>query len=338
MALDLNLDGLEQLSSEGVGADIAAAAGRNGKVGGPHRSRNRIDTPIGPYLPRMIAGKLDVDFVAAELAAGRNVQLIGEPGSGKTALAEAVAVTLGRTCHTAVCGAGADASTCLGRYAARPGGEFVWLDGPVTRAVKGGGIAVVDEIGQMEHGEQMRLVELLDSRRRITLDEHEGEVLLAVTGERPTPAQAAHAEAMRAAGVDAQVGEGGFGFLISYNPDLVDIPGLAEPIMDRCATVIEVETSYETALALGVNPNLVSAAKALSERRKGGQTDWAPSMRTMLQHRDMEADHGTGIANQNLITRCAADRAGGLDSLDTVIEVLRAEMEADLIEPLVLRD
>ena len=336
--MKLDLDGLEQLSCEGVGADISAAANHNGTFGGHDRRRNQIDTPVGPYLPRMIAGRLDVDFVAAELAVGRNVQLVGEPGSGKTALAEAVAVTIGRPCHTAVCGAGADASTCLGRYAARPGGEFVWLDGPVTKAVKTGGIAVVDEIGQMEHGEQMRLVELLDSRRRITLDEHEGEVLLAVTSERPSGAQTAHATAMRAAGVDVEIGQGGFGFLVSYNPDLVDIPGLAEPIMDRCATVIEVETSYETALALGVNENLVNAAQALAQRRKDGQCDWAPSMRTMLQHRDMEADHGTAIANQNLITRCAADRSGGLDSLDTVIDVLKGEMEADLIEPLVLRD
>lgn len=337
--LTTDLDELTRGAERELGESVGAPSETRRR---PRRRRKtasmKIDTPAGPYLPRMVGGERDVDLIAEHLRAGRTILLPGEPGGGKTALAEAVAVVLESSCHTALCTVGADAGVGLGRWTARGPGNFVWVDGPFTRAVQVGGIAFLDELGQLEHREQMSFAEALDSRRRLTVADHEGEIYVVVTAEGVTASQQAWIDQARIDGYDVRVGEAGFGALIAFNPDLRDAPGIAEPILDRCDVVLEIYSSFETALELGVNEGLVDVARTMARLARDGKDVWRVSTRAMLTHRNLERTHGTDHANRALLSRCRVEARNSPEAFDHLQRALCDHMDVETLDPLDLRD
>jgi len=73
------------------------------------------------------------------------VLLKGPTGCGKTRFMEHMAWRLKRPLITVSCHDDLTASDLVGRYLVK-GGETVWVDGPLTRAVRCGGICYLDEI------------------------------------------------------------------------------------------------------------------------------------------------------------------------------------------------
>ena len=73
------------------------------------------------------------------------VLLKGPTGCGKTRFMEYMAWRLKRPLITVSCHDDLTASDLVGRYLVQ-GGETVWVDGPLTRAVRVGGICYLDEI------------------------------------------------------------------------------------------------------------------------------------------------------------------------------------------------
>src|SRR3546814_877095 len=90
--------------------------------------------------------------------------LKGPTGVGKTRLVQAMANDFGRPLITVACHEDLTASDLVGRYLLK-GGETVWEDGPLTRAVKEGAICYLDEVVEARADTIVVLHPLLDHRR-----------------------------------------------------------------------------------------------------------------------------------------------------------------------------
>jgi len=113
-------------------------------------------------------------------AAYRNrlpVLLKGPTGCGKTRFMEHMAWRLDRPLVTVSCHDDLTASDLVGRYLVK-GGETVWVDGPLTRAVRFGGICYLDEVVEARKDTTVVIHPLADDRRQLPV-EKTGEVLQA---------------------------------------------------------------------------------------------------------------------------------------------------------------
>ncbi|MDO5630320.1 MAG: CbbQ/NirQ/NorQ/GpvN family protein [Paracoccus sp. (in: a-proteobacteria)] len=128
------------------------------------------------YLPQ-------ADEVAIFEAAARNdlpVLLKGPTGCGKTRFVSYMAAKLGRKLYTVACHDDLSAADLIGRYLLK-GGETVWVDGPLTRAVREGAICYLDEVVEARKDVTVVLHPLTDDRRILPID-RTGEELDAAPG------------------------------------------------------------------------------------------------------------------------------------------------------------
>lgn len=138
------------------------------------------------YVP--VADEAEL-FVAA-WRAGLPVMLLGPTGCGKTRFVEAMAEQLDRPMFTVSCHEDLTAADLIGRYVLE-GDQTVWVDGPLTRAMRTGGICYLDEIVEARQDTTVVLHSVADHRRELFIDRRGGERLRA---------------------------ESGFGLVVSYNP------------------------------------------------------------------------------------------------------------------------
>ena len=103
--------------------------------------------------------------------------LKGPTGCGKTRFVSHMAARLGRPLHTVACHDDLSAADLIGRYLLK-GGETVWVDGPLTRAVREGAICYLDEVVEARKDVTVVLHPLTDDRRILPID-RTGEELLA---------------------------------------------------------------------------------------------------------------------------------------------------------------
>ena len=103
--------------------------------------------------------------------------LTGPTGCGKTRLVEHMGALLGRPVVTISCHDDLTSSDLVGRFMVT-GGDVVWNDGPLTRAVKAGAICYLDEVVEARHDSLAILHSLTDHRRALYLD-RAGEVVKA---------------------------------------------------------------------------------------------------------------------------------------------------------------
>ncbi|MDP7705594.1 MULTISPECIES: CbbQ/NirQ/NorQ/GpvN family protein [unclassified Mycobacterium] len=115
--------------------------------------------------------------------------LKGPTGCGKTRFVEAMAHDVGRPLITVACHDDLTTADLVGRYLLQ-GGETVWVDGPLTRAVREGAICYLDEVVEARQDTTVVLHPLADHRRQLPIER------LGVT-------------------LDAAPG---FGLVVSYNP------------------------------------------------------------------------------------------------------------------------
>ncbi len=108
---------------------------------------------------------------------GLPVLLKGPTGCGKTRLVQAMAEELRRPLFTVACHEDLTAGDLVGRFLLR-GGETVWEDGPLTRAVRQGGICYLDEIVEARADTTVVIHPLADHRRELNI-ERLGEALTA---------------------------------------------------------------------------------------------------------------------------------------------------------------
>ncbi len=97
------------------------------------------------------------------------VMLKGPTGCGKTRFVEYMAAQLERPMVTVACNEDTTATDLLGRHLLL-GGETRWVDGPVTRAVRGGAILYLDEVAEARSDALVVIHSLTDHRRELFLD------------------------------------------------------------------------------------------------------------------------------------------------------------------------
>lgn len=95
--------------------------------------------------------------------------LKGPTGCGKTRFVTHMAAQLQRPLFTVSCHDDLTAADLTGRYLIK-GGETVWVDGPLTRAVREGGICYLDEIVEARKDVTVVLHPLTDDRRMLPLE------------------------------------------------------------------------------------------------------------------------------------------------------------------------
>ena len=117
-----------------------------------------------------------------EAAFGNGMPLLlkGPTGCGKTRFVSHMAARMGRALHTVACHDDLSAADLVGRYLLK-GGETVWVDGPLTRAVREGAICYLDEVVEARKDVTVVLHPLTDDRRILPID-RTGETLHAAPG------------------------------------------------------------------------------------------------------------------------------------------------------------
>jgi nitric oxide reductase NorQ protein len=138
------------------------------------------------YLPS--ADEIQV-FDAAHRQ-GLAIMLKGPTGCGKTRLVEHMAEQLGVPLHTVSCHEDITSSDLIGKHVLA-GGETEWVDGPLTRAVREGGICYLDEIVEARQDATVAIHSLTDHRRELFIE--------------------------RLGGLRLQAADG-FGLVVSFNP------------------------------------------------------------------------------------------------------------------------
>ena len=141
---------------------------------------------VRPYYKAI--GSEEAIFKAA-YRQGLALVLKGPTGCGKTRFVEAMAYDLGRPLITVACHDDLTTADLVGRYLLQ-GDETVWVDGPLTRAVREGAICYLDEVVEARQDTTVVLHPLADHRRQLPIER------LGVT-------------------LDAAPG---FGLVVSYNP------------------------------------------------------------------------------------------------------------------------
>lgn len=140
-------------------------------------ARNRekgVEAPF--YMPQ---GD-ECDVFTAAFANRLPVLLKGPTGCGKTRFVSHMAAALGRPLYTVACHDDLSAADLIGRYLLK-GGETVWVDGPLTRAVREGAICYLDEVVEARKDVTVVLHPLTDDRRMLPID-RTGEELIAKPG------------------------------------------------------------------------------------------------------------------------------------------------------------
>lgn len=110
--------------------------------------------------------------IAVFEAAFRNqlpVLLKGPTGCGKTRFMEHMSWRLQRPLITVSCHDDLTASDLVGRFLVR-GGETIWVDGPLARAVRCGGICYLDEIVEARKDTTVVIHPLADDRRVLPME------------------------------------------------------------------------------------------------------------------------------------------------------------------------
>jgi nitric oxide reductase NorQ protein len=105
------------------------------------------------------------------------VMLTGPTGCGKTRLIEHMGLLVERPVVTISCHDDLTSSDLVGRFMV-VGGDVVWTDGPLTKAVKAGAICYLDEVVEARQDSLAILHSLTDHRRALYLD-RAGEVVAA---------------------------------------------------------------------------------------------------------------------------------------------------------------
>jgi nitric oxide reductase NorQ protein len=127
--------------------------------------------------PFYLATGDEIRMFEAAASAHLPVMLKGPTGCGKTRFVEHMAFRLRRPLITVACHEDLFASDLIGRYLLKDD-QTIWVDGPLTRAVRMGAICYLDEVVEARKDTTVVIHPLTDNRRTLSIDK-KGEVLQA---------------------------------------------------------------------------------------------------------------------------------------------------------------
>lgn len=196
-------------------------------------------------------------------SARRNMMLIGDAGVGKSSVIVEIAARLNIPLYQMACSGKTRFQHLVGSREL-VGGETKWVDGPLTRAMREGGILLMDEVTRLDAGEQMNLAAVLDARSTLTVPDT-GEVV------KPHPRFRVAATGNSGGFGDdsgAYVGEkpSSFAFLDRFQKIRVNpMPAVVETgLLQRVSGLPDEIISLMTRLGNEVRKNFVGAGGGLS--------------------------------------------------------------------------
>ena len=219
-----------------------------------------------------------------ETALVRQLPLLlkGPTGCGKTRFVSHMAARLGLPLTTVSCHDDLAASDLTGRYLLK-GGDTVWVDGPLTTAVRNGGVCYLDEIVEARKDVAVVLHPLTDDRRILPLER---------TGEK----------------LEAP---GAFMLVVSYNPGYQNILKALKPSTKQRFVAIEFNfLPKEQEIAV------VSTESGLDAAKVAPLVDLAHRLRAMKGH-DLEE----GVSTR-LLVYCACLIDSGMPAKEAVLAAL----------------
>lgn len=229
--------------------------------------------PEGAAAPFYLPQRDEVAVFEAAAANDLPVLLKGPTGCGKTRFVSHMAARLGRPLYTVACHDDLSAADLIGRYLLK-GGETVWVDGPLTRAVREGAICYLDEVVEARKDVTVVLHPLTDDRRILPIDR---------TGEELEAAP-------------------GFMLVATYNPGYQNILKTLKPSTRQRFVAMEFDFP-----APDLETRVVVAESGLDERRAAGLVRLAGKLRA-LKGQDLEE----GVSTR-LVVYAATLIAGGMD-------------------------
>jgi nitric oxide reductase NorQ protein len=252
-----------------------------------------------PYYQSV--GNEEVVFKAA-FRQGLSLLLKGPTGCGKTRFVEAMAHDLRRPLITVACHDDLSTADLVGRYLLR-GSDTVWVDGPLTRAVRDGAICYLDEVVEARQDTTVVLHPLADHRRQLPIER------LGVT-------------------LDAAPG---FGLVVSYNPGYQSVlKDLKDSTRQRMVAIEfgfpepEVEAdivSHEAGVDRTVAVELVRFGQAIRRLETGGLREVA-STRVLIAAARLVAEGLTiGDAARAAIAGPLTDDASVSRGLGEMVDV-----------------
>jgi MoxR-like ATPase len=242
----------------------AAAPSATAKVTGP------VARPNGQlYHPRTLSGLPDVTALRKLRDAGVAALMYGPPGTGKTSVVEAAfgdLVTIQGDGDTTV-------ADLVGEYTQTPDGRFVFVHGPLVRAMREGRTLFIDDATLIPPTVLAVVYPAMDGRRQIIIKANSGETVDA------TP---------------------GFYVVAGHNPG-VHGAVLTDALASRFSVQIQVSTDYDLAAQLNIDKRAVNVARNLATRVANGEIRWAPQLRELLAFHKVADVLGVDAAAGNLI-------------------------------------
>ncbi|MGH3625346.1 MAG: AAA family ATPase [Sciscionella sp.] len=253
---------------------------------GPAVVTGPVTRPNGQlYHPRTLSGLPDVTALRKLRDAGVPALMYGPPGTGKTSVVEAAfgdVVTVAGDGDTTV-------ADIVGEYTQTPDGRFVFVHGPLVRAMREGRTLFIDDATLVPPTVLAVVYPAMDGRRQIIIKANGGET------------------------VDAAPG---FYVVAGHNPG-VHGAVLSDALASRFSVQIQVSTDYDLATQLRIDRRAIQVARNLASRQASGEITWAPQLRELIAFSKIADVLGTDAAAGNLIgTAPDEDR-------DTVATVVR---------------
>jgi hypothetical protein len=241
----------------------AASSGRAAVTGPVTRPNGQL------YHPRTLSGLSDVDALRKLREAGVPALMYGPPGTGKTSVVEAAfgdLVTVQGDGDTTV-------ADLVGEYTQAPDGTFVFVHGPLVRAMREGRTLFIDDATLIPPTVLAVVYPAMDGRRQIIIKANGGEAIDAAPG---------------------------FYVVAGHNPG-VHGAILTDALASRFSVQIHVSTDYDLATQLGIDRRAVTVARNLATRQTRGEVGWAPQLRELIAFQKISGVLGPDAAAGNLI-------------------------------------
>jgi len=233
-------------------------------ITGPVKRPNGMD-----YHPRLLSGMPDVTALARLRDAGVAALLYGPPGTGKTSVVEAAF----NDCLTVQGDGDTVVADLVGDYTKTPGGDFVFVHGPLVRAMRAGVPLFIDDATLIPPTVLAVVYPAMDGRREILIKSNGGEVVTAAPG---------------------------FYVVAGHNPG-VHGAILTDALSSRFSVHIQVSSDYALAEQLGVDKKAVRVARNLATRQEKGEIGWAPQLRELLAFKKLADAWDLDAAAGNLV-------------------------------------
>lgn len=240
--------------------------------------------------------KTDVEFIRKMYELEMPALLYGDPGTGKTALAEVALpnlVTINGTGDT-------ETADFVGSWTPSGPDEFVWVNGPLIEAMQNGWPLLIDEIALIDPRVMSIVYGVMDGRGSI------------------------HVTANPAIGTVTAAE--GFYVIGACNPN---VPGavMSDALLSRFSVQLEVTTDYSKLTEFGIRRDTSLAAKNLNKKLQSNEIMRAPQLRELFSFEKLRDTLGVDLAVANMISSADEnDREVYESVLSTVFSIKTSRM------------